>query len=59
MAQFDMSRMQTLKVQRKRNYLQKLEFHAENFRKAMTETKNARARVVKGLERYFVDKKRI
>lgn len=58
MAEFDMSRMNALKKQRKQEYFARLQTHIESFKQAVSETRNARCRVVKGLERYFVEKKR-
>lgn len=59
MAQFDMSRMRTHAVQRRIDYNEKLLKHVEKFKTVATEAKNARARIWKSFERYFIEKRRV
>lgn len=59
MAQFDMSRMDAQKKHRKRDFHAKLMNHYENFQNAVGHARNCQARVAKGFERYFLEKKRI
>lgn len=59
MAQFDMSRMLTQRRQRKRDFHNKLMAHSENFQTASAYARNCRARIWKGFERYFMEKKRL
>lgn len=59
MAEFDLSRMAARKQQLKKEYVAKLMDHFEKFSKAAVERRNVRSRVLKGLERHFVEKKRI
>lgn len=59
MAQFDMSRMLAQKKQRRTEFNEKLILHYENFRRAADYARNCRARIAKGFERHFLEKKRI
>lgn len=58
MAEFDESRMEALKSQRKRDLQAKLLVHYNNFKNAVSEVKSARARIWKSFERYLIEKKR-
>lgn len=59
MAQFDMSRMQTQKLHRRREFNAKLLAHYETFQNFSAHGRNCRVRIWKGFERYFLEKKRI
>lgn len=59
MAQFDMSRMQAQKLQRRKEFNSRLLGHFENFQNFSAHARNCRARIWKGFERYFQEKKRI
>ncbi|PXF50064.1 Transcription regulatory protein SNF2 [Gracilariopsis chorda] len=58
MAEFDKSRMEALKSQRKNDLQAKLLVHYNNFKNAVSEGKSARARIWKNFERYLIEKKR-
>lgn len=59
MAEFDLSRMDARKEQRKSDYLEKLAQHAKNFTSFFLELTLAKARTCKNLDKYFVEKKRL
>lgn len=58
MAEFDKSRMVSLKVQRRKDFQAKLVLHYNNFKTAISEAKSARARIWKNFERYLIEKRR-
>lgn len=59
MAEFDLSRMDARKEQRRNEYLEKLTQHTKNFTSFFSELTLAKARLCKNLDKYFVEKKRL
>eukprot|EP00178_Gracilaria_changii_P004577 TRINITY_DN173_c0_g2_i1.p1 TRINITY_DN173_c0_g2~~TRINITY_DN173_c0_g2_i1.p1 ORF type:complete len:1693 (+),score=237.75 TRINITY_DN173_c0_g2_i1:4853-9931(+) len=58
MAEFDKSRMESLKTQRNKELQARLMVHYNDFKNAVSEAKNARARVWKNFERFLIEKRR-
>lgn len=59
LAHADLSRMDMQRQKRNRRYQAKLQAHVENFQNASAFARNCRARIWKGLERHFLEKKRL
>eukprot|EP00737_Agarophyton_chilense_P002593 gb/GEZJ01002961.1/.p1 GENE.gb/GEZJ01002961.1/~~gb/GEZJ01002961.1/.p1 ORF type:complete len:1657 (-),score=275.97 gb/GEZJ01002961.1/:6601-11178(-) len=59
MAEFDKSRMESLKIQRNKELQARLMLHYSDFKNAVSEAKNARARLWKNFERFLIEKRRV